>query len=848
MRFAGLARLTFSGRNGATAASEASLAATDTRAPSVGRLLCLGGAALGALGLSAWIAGMPFLTALVPRQPWMMPNTALALFLIGVAGALRNREGVGGARRMLSVLAACVVLGLGVATLAEYVLRTDFHVDRLLLQLLGREDTKGPYPGRPSPPTALAVALLSAGLLLFDFRPRARARPSEWLILSAFFTAFVALVGFAYGAGALYRLAHGPVTGVALPTAVALLVISVGLLLERPHAGVMRVATSPGAGGMMLRRLAMPAFLAPVLLGPVVTQLLIGFGMRELPVLVATLSIAMTAVTLVLLTITAIPLNRAQEVLEAGRTRIRDLVEQAPEGIFIADLDGRFTDVNGAGCRMLGFSREEIVGKTIVDIIPSGEVERLEQEKEKLLEGSTVVSEWKLRRKDGTWLPVEVSARILADGRWQGFARDMTEHKRVEREEKFLGEVASVLASTLDYEGTLKNLTHVVVRELADVCIVQTVEDGHQAPRIHVAHRDPGTAAAAEALRTWPLDARCSLLGLSVIDTGKPLVMSNLGRELPESAAIAAEQRRALRELGAESLLALPLLAHGRVMGSMVLIGTNATRRFGADDLPLAMEVARRAAWAVENARLYRTALRATEARDELLGIVAHDLRNPLGTILMQAALIRRSEARLALPLLEPVEGIERAATRMSRLIDDLLDLTSIEAGYLSVERDRVQVDRLLSDCVKAQRPFASAALLELRLQAEQDIPEVLGDRDRLLQVFENLIGNAIKFASPGGCITVGAVQGVEEVRFWVTNSGAVIPPEHLPHLFDRFWQARKAERRGAGLGLPIVKGIVEAHGGRVWAESAEGRGNTFTFTIPLAPDATARSAGTQSR
>jgi signal transduction histidine kinase len=261
-------------------------------------------------------------------------------------------------------------------------------------------------------------------------------------------------------------------------------------------------------------------------------------------------------------------------------------------------------------------------------------------------------------------------------------------------------------------------------------------------------------------------------------------------------------------------------------------------------DLQLAEELARRAAVSVENARLYHAARRATQARDDVLVIVAHDLRNPLNTILVQANLLRRHMAEPERHSQKPAEVIERAATRMNRLIEDLLDVTRLEAGRLSVEPARVHAQRVVSEAVEAQRPLATSASLELRLELAADLPEVWADRDRLLQIFENLIGNALKFTKPSGRITVGAAPREGQVLFWVTDTGSGIAAENLPHLFDRFWQAKKGERRGAGLGLPIVKGLIEAHGGRIWVESLPGQGSTFFFTIPTAPQA---EAGTRS-
>jgi len=168
-------------------------------------------------------------------------------------------------------------------------------------------------------------------------------------------------------------------------------------------------------------------------------------------------------------------------------------------------------------------------------------------------------------------------------------------------------------------------------------------------------------------------------------------------------------------------------------------------------------------------------------------------------------------------------------------LIQDLLDVAVMESGQLTIERARLSARELIVGAVDTQRPLASSSSLELRVDLDREIPDVFGDRHRLLQVFENLIGNAIKFTKAGGRITVGAASRDHEVIFRVADTGSGIAPENLPRVFDRFWQAASATRQGAGLGLPITKGIVEAHGGRIWVESTPERGTTISFTIPEA-------------
>jgi signal transduction histidine kinase len=230
-----------------------------------------------------------------------------------------------------------------------------------------------------------------------------------------------------------------------------------------------------------------------------------------------------------------------------------------------------------------------------------------------------------------------------------------------------------------------------------------------------------------------------------------------------------------------------------------------------------------------------RAAQSAIQARDDLMGIVAHDLRNPLSVIVMQAEYLRMLPAPKDTQADESADAISRSAMRMNHLIQDLLDVSRIEAGSLSLRRTGVDPGRLLADAVESQQPLASAGRIELVADVAAPLPRILADQDRLMQVFENLIGNAIKFTEAGGRITVGAQSQDSHILFWVSDTGAGMRQQELPRVFDRFWRAQEGAKHGAGLGLPIAKGIVEAHGGRIWVESALGSGTTFSFTIPIA-------------
>ena len=413
--------------------------------------------------------------------------------------------------------------------------------------------------------------------------------------------------------------------------------------------------------------------------------------------------------------------------------------------------------------------------------------------------------------------------------------RDITERKRFEKEQQFLAEAAPC--------WPLRSITSRRWRPLLSWSFV--ISPTGACVDVMDEHGQPQTAEGGERgpvpkRRFARFSSRCRPIEIALTSSDPWLranslvLVEHVTSEHIESLAQGPEHLQALRATqSSRRSIAVPLLMRGRPLGALAFISSTPSRVYGRSDLRLAEALADRAAVAIENARLYRASVHATQLRDQVLGVVAHDLRNPLSTILMQASALKRHGPEPERRSQKPTEVIQRAAKRMNRLIQDLLDVALMEAGQLTIERARLSASGLIVEAVDMQRPLASSSSLELRVEVDPDVPEVWGDRDRLLQVFENLIGNAIKFTKAGGRITVGAASRDDEVVFWVADTGSGIASENLPRVFDRFWQATKAGRQGAGLGLPITKGIVEAHGGRIWVESTAGSGSTFFFTIP---------------
>ncbi len=226
---------------------------------------------------------------------------------------------------------------------------------------------------------------------------------------------------------------------------------------------------------------------------------------------------------------------------------------------------------------------------------------------------------------------------------------------------------------------------------------------------------------------------------------------------------------------------------------------------------------------------------RAVRSRDHALAMVAHDLRTPLSVVKLSAGHLREQLVEWSTSRL--VDRILRATERAETLVRDLVDVSAIEAGRFNVETRAVDPTPLLLAAVDAQQAAIASASVILATDISPSLPRVDADEGRLLAVLENLIGNAIKFTAPGGTITIGASRQGPDVQIWVRDTGRGIRDEELPHLFDRFWQAQKSDRRGAGLGLSICKAIVEAHRGQIWAESTPEKGTRMTFTLPAVTD-----------
>jgi signal transduction histidine kinase/DNA-binding response OmpR family regulator len=544
--------------------------------------------------------------------------------------------------------------------------------------------------------------------------------------------------------------------------------------------------------------------------------------------------------------------RRAERELRLSLDQNSVILQNIADAVTAQDPSGRVVYANDAALRILGYEGKEPFASGDGPTLASA-FEMLEESGEPFdpaeLPGRLVLNgapearaiiRWRRRGVHSDRWTVVQSRPVLDDNGKVTLAinilHDITERRRAEQRMSILSEASAALTASLDYDETVARVVRLMVPALGDWSVLHVIEDDQV--RWIACHRD---AALDEKLCTLAKEpvalSRRDVLpetlfsGRSThVDYGDTGLASRLSN--PDSVAF-------VRALGTRSAICAPLMIRGVVLGALSCMSSEANR-YGDDELRLLEDVAHRAALAVDNARTFRQAQQAAEMRRDLVAVVAHDLKNPLNAVAMAAALLSKSAPA-------GTDGdrgrrqsgiITRAADRMNRLIHDLLDVSAIDAGRLELELQPHRVGPLVSEALESMAPMAQERQMTLDrvVAADTETLSALCDRDRLLQVFSNLIANAIKYTDPGGRVTVAAQCVDGALWFAVADTGPGIADEHVPHLFDRFWRVRGRKRDGTGLGLWIVKGLVEAHGGTVSVDTAVGSGARFSFTVPLAP------------
>jgi PAS domain S-box-containing protein len=828
---------------------------------------------LGTVVLAGWCWGVARIVQPVRPLPGMVPNTAVWFVLLGSSLLLLRSRHLRSPGLWLARAFVLAVIFFGGATLAEHLFHLDLGVDQIAMRVPLDAGTGFP-PGRSAPGTAAAFVLLGMALLMIDFRPALRITLPEILASGAALIALLAVAGYVYGATSLYRLTAVPHTGMAPHTTLGLLLLSAGVMCLRPDRALIELLSSSRVGGLVVRRLLIGASAIPVL------GLLVMMGQRwslyERSFAEALIAVAAMAVAVGLALATGRTLDRldvartaSERAVTENEERLRHLIEQASDGIFIANLDGRYTEVNDAGCEMLGYRREDLIGKTIMDLIPASDVPRLRETKDAMLGGAATVDEWMLQRSDGTYLPVEVSAKILPDGRWQGLVRDISARKDVERAGQAMAEALT---------GAPESSVHVVLRTIArearlaagaDYVALGLAGDKSQPfePWVFVGISSKRAAAIGRAPRP------VGLLGLPLAQD-RTVRVADIGRD-PAFGGFPPHHP------AMTSLLGVPIRSRGRTVGVIYLANKRGAAEFSAVDERAVEQLAARAGAIIEPAQLYqqegleRAWLQATidqmpegviladangmihaenqsiqvfahetglvdvfgkperydlrlpngeqvpagdrpriralvdgvttrrtefllrhpdgrmvpmlvsaapvfdleghrsgavaiyqdistlkeleRLREEWSSIVAHDLRQPLGVITvdaeMLATLLHAGDVQRCPKV---IDRIRRSTRRLNTMINDLLDVSRIEARHLALNA-RHGSAAWLDDSLDRLSRLAPANPLRLRTLVRP--AQVFVDPARIEQVLGNLISNAAKYGQSQAEITIELAQ-----------------------------------------------------------------------------------------
>ncbi|APR80650.1 Sensory box histidine kinase [Minicystis rosea] len=526
---------------------------------------------------------------------------------------------------------------------------------------------------------------------------------------------------------------------------------------------------------------------------------------------------------------------------------IRAVIERMPGGVVVAAPSGRILMVNDQAARL--WRRPAIMAEGIEHdaawhgFHPDGRPYRLEDLplSRAIVQGESVDDEEiDFQLGDGTRATLAVSAAPVHDAEGNivagvGVFSDITARKQADADFRFLADAGAALVSSLDAEATVRSLATLAVRDLADWCAI-VVRDGGRVRCVAFAHRDPEKAGlAAEIDRLLPQPGGAPF-GLSeVLATGRSQLFSQISRKAFEPGASRPELLRLMRTLGAESAIDVAMQVRERVIGAIIYGSAHAERRYGPHDLTVAEELARRAALALESARLYADARAAIHQRDEFLAIAAHELKTPLACLQLALQTILRQLDKPTFdvePLRERARASERQGSRLARLVDELLDVSIIQAGRMRLERETMDLAAAVTLVVSRFKEELSAKGIDFVVHAPAP---VIGrwDRLRVEQVITNVVSNAIKYGKGRPVrVTVEADGAVASVSFM--DQGQGMSPELIQRLFMPFERGVAAGHYGGlGLGLYITAQIVRAHGGAVRIQSAVGEGSTVTIELP---------------
>ena len=538
--------------------------------------------------------------------------------------------------------------------------------------------------------------------------------------------------------------------------------------------------------------------------------------------------------------------EKARDAEKAAERFSRTILESITDPFVVLDRDWRYRFINAPAASLMqaasGNTPEVLIGQSIWTLYPQ-------------IVGSTL--ERNLRRTVELQEPTNFESYYPARGEWSSMQcyplpeggvavqwRDISVRKRAEEATHYLARASDILSRSLDYRETLNDLAKLVVPELADWCAVAIADDSGTLHQLAVAHADPDRVRWGRELNErYPASPDAPTGPYTVMRTGEPEFYEDISDEMLVASAFDEEHLRILREVGIRSAMSVPLRVIDRPIGVLTLVSAESGRRYSRADLSLAMELAHRAAIAVENARLHEEALEAwrmaedaNRAKTQFLATMSHELRTPLNAISGYTSLLRMGVKG---PVTEGQEEylarIERSGRHLLSLIQDVLSFAKLEAGRVEVRITDVPVHTLLLEMESLTLPQMRDGNLNLVVDECDPGLCVRADAERLRQILLNLFSNAIKFTPEGGTVSLTCRTDDGHVYLAVADNGPGIPPDKRDAIFEPFVQLQRetaGSQAGTGLGLSISRDLAHAMNGDLLVDSEVGRGSTFTVVL----------------
>jgi two-component system, sensor histidine kinase len=549
---------------------------------------------------------------------------------------------------------------------------------------------------------------------------------------------------------------------------------------------------------------------------------------------------------------------------------LSSVIENIPNMIFVKDANElKFVRFNRAGEKLIGISRKELIGKNDYDFFPKDQADSFTEKDRQVLAAREVldIPEEPLTTKDGIRILHTKKIPIVDESGVAlyllGISEDITEHKKAESQKlklfeeqagrreaertarhfSFLSEAIKTLTTSADYNVTLNAFAKILVTDLADWCVINMAEEEDKAKTTILFHHDPEKADLANRTREKYPPKQDGLLGTEYsIRSGQSQFFPEVDHTYLSQVAWNEEHRQMMEELGMNSVLIVPLKARDRILGAIALIRGDQKKKYDELDLALAQNLADRASFVIENARLFQRAQEANRAKTEFLANMSHEIRTPLGAVIGFAELLAESsqidgeEKKFA-------NTIIRNGKQLLKIVDEILDISKVESARVSVEYVSFDPRQVIGDVSMLLQPLAMEKDIELKVEPCPELPSsVVSDPTRLRQILINVLGNAIKFTSQGTVsLTVDAGSLAQEkmlLRFRIRDSGIGIQKQQAALLFKPFSQADGSTSRrfgGTGLGLYLSKKLAQILGGDLILETSEsGKGSTFLLTIPV--------------